>query len=424
VNKPLDPAGAPPSHPLFSTNYTTNVVTLFQNTYGNLVTNTFATQGLVGTVTFGLTNSPFSPAGTPPTITTNVKPAFVKGVFGDAFLLPTNLCGAQILSNLLTTVVATTNLPTLIATTVSNAVTFIPGSVTFFTNHAVVYLPVSCPVDSTGNFGGVERIQFVRRDYDAIISQTWDPVTNDYVLPEFVTDTKSIVLRHMQRRVPRPDFLFSAADLNSATSISYTNTVDGVPETFTFALTGFIAAFDVRSINFRSVNIQHLAGPGTIEGPLVLPTLLIFNKLAPLFLNGTANLSTNSFIVADETTQIPIVGWGSFDGTTNAPTVYPNGTSIAALEALLTGPSATTRLLPNASIGADYTAQLAAIGGQAPYTWSLAPGSPGLPDGLSLSSDGQITGNPNGPASIYDFTVRVTDSLGAFSDTAYTITVF
>jgi hypothetical protein len=54
----------------------------------------------------------------------------------------------------------------------------------------------------------------------------------------------------------------------------------------------------------------------------------------------------------------------------------------------------------------------------------LAPGSPGLPDGLNLSSNGKITGTPNGPASIYDFTVRVTDSLGAFSDTAFTITVF
>jgi hypothetical protein len=428
VNKPLDPAGAPPSHPVFSTNYTTNVVTFFQNTYGNLVTNSFSTRGLIGTVTLGLTNSPFSPAGTLPTVTTNVKPALVNGVFGDFFLLPTNLCGAQILSNLLTTVIATTNPPIVIATGVTNAaVTFIPGSVSFFTNHVVVYLPVTCPVNPVGTFAGIEKIRFIRRDHDSLINQPWDPVTNDYTLLELTNF--AIVPRHMQRAVPKPDFLFTATDLALSFNFTYSNTVAGATETLnlTAALTGALGKYDVvRTINYnQSARPGNNAGPGTIETPLVLPTLMIFNKVGPLYENNNLVLGTNGFFLTDAT-QNPFLSlsWGSFDGSTNAPEVYPNGTTIAQLEALVTGPAITTSGLPTANIGANYSAQLTALGGQPPYTWSLSPTSAGLPAGLNISTSGLISGIPTGPGAIYDFSIRVTDSAGAFRDSAFTITVF
>ena len=90
----------------------------------------------------------------------------------------------------------------------------------------------------------------------------------------------------------------------------------------------------------------------------------------------------------------------------------------------MTGPASATPFLPDVNAGAAYSAQLAAKGGHAPYTWTLAPGSPSLPAGLNLSSDGKITGTPVGPSAIYDFTVRITDSAGAFRDVQYTITVF
>lgn len=428
VNSPLDPAGSLPSHPLFTTNYSTNLVTFFQHTFGNLVTNTFSSRGLVGTVTLDLNNSPFAPAGTLPTISTNVKPALVNGVFGDFFILPTNLCGAQILSNLLTTVVATTNFPTLIVTGVTNtAITFIPGSVNFFTNHIVVYLPVTCPVNPVGTFGGVEKIRFIRRDYDSLINQAWDPVTNDYTM--FELTNSAMVPRHMQRAVPRPDFLFTAADLALDFAFSYTNTVAGAIETvnLTAAVTGALGKFDVvRTINYnQNARPGNNAGPGTIESPLVLPTLMVFNKVGPLYENNNLVGGTNGFFMTDQN-QNPFLSlsWGSFDGSTNAPEVYPNGTTIAQLEALLTGPAITTSGLPTAPLGVNYSVQLTAVGGQPSYTWSLAPGSPALPAGLNLSSDGKITGIATGPAAIYDFTIRVTDSASAFKDSAFTITVF
>jgi hypothetical protein len=151
---------------------------------------------------------------------------------------------------------------------------------------------------------------------------------------------------------------------------------------------------------------------------------MIFNKIGPLYDNSDIFASTNANFLG-ELTQTPFLtlSWGSFDGTTNAPEVYPNGTTIEELEGLLTGPAITTSGLPTAIIGANYSAQLTAVGGQAPYTWSLAPGSAALPDGLTLTPDGLISGSANGPAAIYDFTVRVTDSTGATKDLAFTITV-
>ena len=200
------------------------------------MTNTYATRGVVGVITIGVTNDPFALAGTLPTTNFFVMPLPVTGVFGDFFILPTNLCGAQILSNLLTQVMVTTNLPTVTVGPATNSITFTPGSITFNTNHTVVYLPVTCPIDSIAQRGGVDRIIFVRRDYDSLIGQAWEPVTNDYTVTEFNTTNSTYSLKHFQRRVPRPDFLFSAADLATDNgNISYSNTVDNLTEVFTFS---------------------------------------------------------------------------------------------------------------------------------------------------------------------------------------------
>jgi hypothetical protein len=50
--------------------------------------------------------------------------------------------------------------------------------------------------------------------------------------------------------------------------------------------------------------------------------------------------------------------------------------------------------LPTASVGQSYSRSLQAAGGRGPYTWSLADNSSSLPTGLTLSSNGMITGVP------------------------------
>jgi len=64
--------------------------------------------------------------------------------------------------------------------------------------------------------------------------------------------------------------------------------------------------------------------------------------------------------------------------------------------------------LPNGMVGAGYSATLAAAGGKPPYTFTVASGS--LPGGLTLSSDGSISGSITGQPGTYSFTVQVTDS--------------
>jgi len=73
-------------------------------------------------------------------------------------------------------------------------------------------------------------------------------------------------------------------------------------------------------------------------------------------------------------------------------------------------PLISTVLLPPAPVNQPYSFQLAVSGGLAPYTWAIIAGS--LPDNMSMSSSGLITGAPpnqdNG--NTYTFTVQVTDS--------------
>lgn len=426
VNSPLDPAGAAPSHPIFSTNFTTNVVQYFVHTFGNIVTNTYATRGIVGTVTSTISNSPLAPAGTPPTTNTVVKLSPTTGVFGDFFILPTNTCGALILSNMLTTVTGVTNLPIITSnapTTGTNAViTFTPGSVTFLTNHTLIYLPVTCPVDRIAQHGGVDRLQFVGRAYDPISSQLWDPITNNYTLVELDETNDVYVERHFSRRVPRPDFLFTTADFSSQnTVVAYSNTVDNATFTFTLTVTGVGSSLGFITFAYdETAHTGNTAGPGTIIDNNILPSLFILNREYPVF----QNVQSSGAFFTTEADQLVISAWGSFDGTTNAPVVYPNGSALGELENIIRGPAPATPTLPDGNVGVNYFAQLAAKGGTPPYTWSLAPTSPGLPAGLNISSNGQITGIPSGPAAIYDFTVRITDSAGKFRDVQYTITIF
>ncbi len=97
------------------------------------------------------------------------------------------------------------------------------------------------------------------------------------------------------------------------------------------------------------------------------------------------------------------------------------------------GPGAlniSNRSVPDGVVLSPYTVTLGTIGGQGPFTWTLNSGT--LPPGLTLSSDGVISGTPpitdldaSGNAKKYSFSVKVTDSqtptaayqIGSFSIT-------
>ncbi len=95
--------------------------------------------------------------------------------------------------------------------------------------------------------------------------------------------------------------------------------------------------------------------------------------------------------------------------------------TFAIVVAALSAVSISTTALPAATSGTDYSAALAATGGAAPYTWSLASGS--LPPGLILGAvTGDISGDPSAEGT-YDFTVRVADGASQTDSKAMEIAV-
>lgn len=98
--------------------------------------------------------------------------------------------------------------------------------------------------------------------------------------------------------------------------------------------------------------------------------------------------------------------------------------SLAVNPALLTISSTT---LPTGIPGAPYQASLSATGGNAPYVWTLGSGA--LPAGITLATNGLLTGTPTTPGTA-TFSVRVTDTAsgligypGGAATQNYTLTV-
>ena len=83
------------------------------------------------------------------------------------------------------------------------------------------------------------------------------------------------------------------------------------------------------------------------------------------------------------------------------------------IEAVPAVPAVTTAALPAGRVGTVYDQILAATGG-APITWSLDGGT--LPTGLTLGTDGRITGTPMSVGT-YTFTVRASNAAGSAART-------
>lgn len=121
-------------------------------------------------------------------------------------------------------------------------------------------------------------------------------------------------------------------------------------------------------------------------------------------------------LVGGQTYLLQVDGVG-FATAYNSGTDYGSvGTYTLTLTSSVPVPlSVSAPALPRATLGTAYSAQFAAGGGLAPYRWSLASGS--LPTGLTLdATSGLVSGVPTAEGTA-NFSVRVTDSLGATATT-------
>lgn len=406
TNLPWAPSTAPPTL-VFATELVTNILIYFNHQFANVITNTFYTNGFRGILETNI--GPCAPPAPSGTVCTNIsfRRSNVPMVAGDVFIIPTNLCGISIISTQLVRLVTTTNL-VLVATNATGATNiagqeFSRSIVNFFTNYIVVVNPVVCPQNTVAHRQGIERIRYVRRDFDSLVGQFYHPVTNTYTLVALTNNT--FFPQTIQRVVTTPDVLFTADDIAPGPSANV-----------------IIPAF-ARGITYNQANIlPNLAGPGTIEPDVAF----VFNKVGPIY----SVFAPAAFLADAEAGLLTWVIWGSFDGSTNAPVVYPNGTSLQNLEnQVFIQVSPANPILPNGQVGLNYAGVFSGFTATGavtpPATWSLAPFSPGLPPGLTLNANGTITGVPGASASglTYDFIVRMTDSVARFVDRPYEITI-
>jgi len=76
--------------------------------------------------------------------------------------------------------------------------------------------------------------------------------------------------------------------------------------------------------------------------------------------------------------------------------------------------------LPNATLGTPYSQTITASGGTGPYTFAVTSGT--LPPGLTLATNGTLSGKPTSAGS-FTFTVTATDHGGATGSRVYTLVV-
>ena len=151
---------------------------------------------------------------------------------------------------------------------------------------------------------GVDRVRFVKVNLDPVLRQ--NPRQEVVTYPEMVNSNGIVIRQVVSRLIARPEILISARDL-------------GVIDNYA------PVAFEFSPVTFQNTGATLDAaaeGPGNIE-PLSSYT---FSKL------GVYSLQFGN---TDEKDGQPGNIWGSFDGSTKPPILYPIGSKLSDLEAAL-----------------------------------------------------------------------------------------
>ena len=168
------------------------------------------------------------------------------------------------------------------------------------TNYVTNFTAVT-NLNALGLHGGLEKVTYAKMRFDSTMGTGFLPMVINYSVPTL--NSNVLTYRKVVRTNTVPDILFSADDIVTAPNYSYV--LDW-------------------TMNFINTSPSAKAGPGVID-----PTMTItLSKLGRYYLNE------NPYFMTDERKTMG-VQWGSFDGSTNEPIMFPNGTSIREWEALL-----------------------------------------------------------------------------------------
>ncbi len=155
------------------------------------------------------------------------------------------------------------------------------------------------------NVAGVEKITFVQVLYDSTVGVTYSGFADNYSLTMYKNG--KAFSQTVGRAVNSPDLLFSAGDLLLAADNLTPILID---RGGTYLRTAGVTANGVAN-----------NGPGIINPAMGVS----FSSIGPYY-------ETFGGGGAGNFTPVLFTAWGSYDGTTNAPIVYPDGTSVQQLE--------------------------------------------------------------------------------------------
>lgn len=165
---------------------------------------------------------------------------------------------------------------------------------------------------------GVDKITFSRVHFDSVLGFF---VQTNYAYSDTVIVNGREFVQRLGRFVPQPDFLFHGNDMTGGPT-------DDPP------FVGVAGRSDSYQSNAALNGSYGVGGGGEtgIYGPgIIAPGVVVtFNTAGYRYIGSVPNFLS-------ETTVGEIVLWGSYDGSTNAPVIYPDGTSIEEIENRVTG---------------------------------------------------------------------------------------
>jgi Putative Ig domain len=196
-----------------------------------------------------------------------------------------------------------------------------------------------------------------------------------------------------------------------------------------------VAAIVLLLVTTFSVSCSSVSGQSTATATVPAVTVQITPPSANIAAAGSVQFSATV-----RGTSNPAVIWSTSQGTISSAGLFVapklaiskpiivTATSVAnalgrasAIVSLAsTQLSIVSSYLPTAQTGVAYSADLQSEGGAAPYTWSVASGS--LPSGLTLSSNGTITGTTS-QAGTFSFAAKVADSNSQTASTTLNLSV-
>ena len=172
---------------------------------------------------------------------------------------------------------------------------------------------------------GLDKVTFQRLNYDHSFG-LFQPFTNSWT--DTVITPANTLNQSLSRPQLAPDIVFDASDLQDGDD----------PGIHLFGLIGITFQVwannqAINGIDNANTTFRGDLGPGVIQPALTAVPAIIytFNTVGPIFDNRWP-----SFLSEVNNFGIHVI-WGSFDGSTNEPVVYPIGTSIQQAEAQVLG---------------------------------------------------------------------------------------